>query len=83
MAEGTPNPDADFLERAKTVQVESSNVAWLQYKGGTLFVGYLNGGRYYCENVDPETALRVRNADSVGRALRALQETHGVFKKCQ
>ena len=82
MATKLPAPDADFLERGKITPVTSSNVKWLQYVGDTLTVGYHHGGKYRCTGVDPERALQIRRADSVGAALKDLERTHGKFTKC-
>lgn len=78
-----PDPaDTRFLAGAK-MPVVSSNVAWLEYQEGTLTIGYQNGGEYYCENVKPALALEIRKAKSVGKALYALQQERGSFKRVQ
>jgi hypothetical protein len=75
---------ARFLA-GETAPVKSSNVAWLRYdaENETLFIGYKNGGEYERDGVDGKLALEIRKAKSVGKALHALQGSHGVFKKVE
>lgn len=79
------DPDTRFLA-GETQNVVSSNVAWLSYerereRPGRLHVGYLSGSEYVCDQVDPGRALEIRHASSVGRALKALERSHGKFRR--
>jgi hypothetical protein len=76
-----PSNEAVFISGA-VVLVASSNVHSLQFKDGTLTIGYKNGGRYCCDGVSLDTALGILKAASVGKALKILEREIGKFKRC-
>lgn len=70
--EETPSDDDRFLLYGERRSLNSSNVAWAEYseERQELHVGFHNGGSGFYEQVSPNVALGLIQAESPGTYLR-------------